>query len=74
MIYYIKRMAPLFFVAVIIASSCTDTKSSSKEETEINTMDSTSRVLKDNTEKLEAQTKKVEESIEKLDDEFEENN
>ncbi len=36
-------------------------------------MDSTSRVLKDNTENLEAQTKKVEESIEKLDDEFEEN-
>ncbi len=74
MIHYIKRMAPLVFVAVIMASSCSETKTKSKEETEINTMDSTSKELKVNTEKLEDQTRKVEESIEKLDAEFEENN
>lgn len=74
MIHYIKRMAPLAFAAFIIASSCTDTKTNTQEETEINTMDSTSALLKENADKLEAQTKKVEESLEKLDTEFETNN
>ena len=74
MIHYIKRMAPLAFAAFIIASSCTETKTNTQEQTEINTMDSTSALLKENTDKLEVQTKKVEESLEKLDTEFEPNN
>ncbi len=74
MIHYIKRMVPLAFAAVIIASSCTETKTNTQEQAEINRIDSTSRILKENTDKLEAQTKKVEESLEKLDDEFKANN
>ncbi len=74
MIHYIKRMAPLAFGAFIIASSCTETKTNTQEQTEINTMDSTSRLIKGSTDKLEDQTKKVEESLEKLDTEFETNN
>lgn len=74
MIHYIKRMAPLAFAAFIIASSCTDTKTNTQEQAEINTMDSTSALLKENADKLEEQTKKVEESLEKLDTEFETNN
>jgi hypothetical protein len=74
MIHYIKRMAPLAFAVLIIASSCTETKTNTQEQAEINTIDSTSRILKENTDKLEAQTKKVEESLEKLDTEFETNN
>jgi len=54
-----------------MASSCTETKTNTQEQTEINKMDSTSKVLKENKEKLEEQTKKVEESLEKLDKEFE---
>ena len=46
----------------------------SKEEIEITTMDSTSKVLEENTDKLEEQTKKVEESLEKLDKEFDTTN
>ncbi len=74
MIHYIKRMTPLAFAAFILASSCTESKTNTQEQTEINTMDSTSRVLKENADKLEDQTKKVEESLEKLDREFETNN
>ena len=74
MIHYIKRMAPLAFAAFIIASSCTDTKTNTQEQTEINTMDSTSALIKENADKMEDQTKKVEESLEKLDTEFETNN
>jgi len=74
MIHYIKRMAPLAFAALIITSSCTETKTNPQEQAEINTIDSNSRILKENTDKLEAQTKKVEESLEKLDTEFETNN
>ncbi len=74
MIHYIKRMVPLAFAAVIIASSCTETKTNTQEQAEINRIDSTSRILKENTDKLEAQTKKVEESLVKLDDEFKANN
>jgi len=74
MIHYIKRIAPLAFAAFIIASSCTETKTDPQEQAEINTIDSNSRILKENTDKLEAQTKKVEESLEKLDTEFEANN
>jgi len=74
MIHYIKRMAPLAFAAFVMASSCTETKTNTQEQAEINTIDSSSRILKENTDKLEAQTKKVEESLEKMDTEFENNN
>ena len=74
MIHYIKRIAPLAFMALIITSSCTETKTDPQEQAEINTIDSNSRILKENTDKLEAQTKKVEESLDKLDTEFEANN
>ena len=74
MIHYIKRIGPAAFAAIILASSCTDTKTSSQETTEITRMDSTSKVVNENKEKLEDQTKKVEASLEKLDKEFEENN
>jgi hypothetical protein len=74
MIHYIKRMAPLAFAALIIASSCTQTTTNTQEQAEINTIDSTSTILKENTDKLEAQTKKVEKSLEKLDTEFKANN
>ena len=73
MIHYIKRMTPLAFAALILASSCTESKTNTQQQTEINTIDSTSRVLKENADKLEDQTKKVEESLEKLDNEFETN-
>lgn len=73
MIHYMKRIAPLAFAAAIITSSCTETKTSTQEQSEINTMDSTSKALKESTDKLEDQTKKVEASLEKLDTEFETN-
>ncbi|HMJ48035.1 MAG TPA: hypothetical protein VK498_11945 [Ferruginibacter sp.] len=66
-----KRIIPLVFAAFIFASSCTESKTNTREETEIKTMDSTSKVLKENREKLEEQTKKVEASLEKIDKEFE---
>jgi len=74
MIPNMKRIALLAFAALIMASSCTETKTNTQEQTEINKMDSTSKVLKENKDKLEEQTKKVEESLEKLDKEFETNN
>jgi len=72
MISYMKRMAAIVVAAFIIAS-CTETKTNTEEQTEINKMDSTSKVIKENKEKLEEQTKKVEESVEKIDKEFETN-
>ena len=74
MIHYIKRMTPLAFAALILASSCTQSKTSTHEQVEINTTDSTSRIIKENADKLEDQTKKVEESLEKLETEFKTNN
>jgi len=71
MIPYMKRTAAFVFAVFIMASSCTETKTNTQEQTEINKMDSTSKVLKENKEKLDEQTKKVEESLEKLDKEFE---
>lgn len=73
MIKYFKWKRTLVFATIILASSCTETKTNTQEESQINTMDSTSKVLKENTEKLEEQTKKVEEFLEKLDKEFETN-
>ena len=66
---YIKKLAPIIFAALVI-TSCAESETNSKEEIEITTMDSTSKVLEENTDKLEEQTKKVEESLEKLDKEF----
>ena len=71
---YMKRMAPIAFAAVVLASSCTETKTNTQEQSQINTMDSTSKALKENQDKLEDQTKKVEASLEKLDKEFQTNN
>ena len=73
MISHMKRMSAFVFAAFIIAASCTETKTNTEEQTEINKMDSTSKVIKENKEKLEEQTKKVEESLEKIDKEFETN-
>lgn len=59
--------------AAILASSCTESKTTTEEEKEINVMDSTEKVVKEKIEDLEDQTKKVEESLEKLDKDFEDN-
>lgn len=70
----IQRAVMFCFMAAIIVSSCSEQTTTQKEETEINSMDSVSKTVKKNTEKLEDQTKKVEESLEKLDKEFETKN
>ena len=70
---YIKSLASIIFLAVVL-SSCAESETNTKEEIEITTMDSTSKVLEENTDKLEEQTKKVEESLEKLDKEFDTTN
>ena len=62
----------LGLAVVMITSSCTESKTSTEEKKEINSMDSTKKVINENIDKLEDQTKKVEESLEKLDKEFEE--
>ena len=68
-----KRMLPLAFL-VLMTSACSEsTKTTTEEETEINTMDSTEKVVKEKIDDLEDQTKKVEESLEKLDKEFDQN-
>lgn len=72
--HYLKRLAFPALAVIIMSTSCSESKTTSAEETRIKTMDSTSRSIKENTEKLDAQTKKVEESLEKLDTEFETNN
>ena len=74
MIHFIKRIAPLAFAAVIIFSSCSQSKTNTQEEAQINTMDSTAKAAKESADKMAAQTKKVEASLEKLDSEFERNN
>ncbi len=60
----------LAILACLAFSSCTEQKKSTQEEIEIKTMDSTSKSIKENTDKLEDQTKKVEASLEELDKEF----
>jgi hypothetical protein len=57
-----------------MASSCTEAKTSTQEQTEIIKMDSTSYSVKESTDKVEDQTKKVEASLEKLEIEFKTNN
>lgn len=71
---YIKRIVPFALFAIIITSSCSDSKTNSQEKNEITRMDSTSKAVKISADKLEEQTKKVEKSLEKLDKEFEDNN
>ena len=68
-----KKLIPLALAAFIVLS-CSDSKTTTEEKTEINTLDSTSKVVEDNTKKLEDQTKKVEDALEKLDKEFEKDN
>jgi septal ring factor EnvC (AmiA/AmiB activator) len=74
MINYIKGIAPLALIIATIASSCTEAKTNTQEQTEIIKMDSTAASVKESTNKLEDQTKKVEASLEKLDNEFKTNN
>jgi peptidoglycan hydrolase CwlO-like protein len=74
MLHYIKKFGALAFASVIILSSCAEATTNAEETTEINTMDSTSKAVKENTDKLEEQTKKVEASIEKVDSELKPNN
>ena len=74
MIYYIKKMTPLAIAAVFMLASCSDSKKGTEETTEITTMDSTTKTVKESISKMEDQTKKVEESLEKLDKEFEDKN
>jgi hypothetical protein len=70
---YSKFPAFILIAAFFLISSCNE-KTTTKEEVEITTMDSTSKVFKNNTSELEDQTKKVEASLEKLESEFEINN
>ncbi len=72
--YYVKKIALPAIASFLMLVSCSESKTTTQEETEIKTMDSTSRTIKEKTDKLDAQTKKVEESLEKLDTEFETNN
>jgi len=72
MMHYLKGVASLLF-GIILLSSCSETKTN-EEKIQISTMDSTSKVLKEQSDKLEDQTKKVEASLEKMDKEFESNN
>ena len=71
MTYYFKRIAPIAFAAIFLFSSCKESKTNTEEQVEITKMDSTSKAIKEATNKLEEQTKKVEASLEKLDKEFE---
>lgn len=58
-------------LASIMMTSCSDSNASPEEKAEIDKMDSTSKAVKDSTERLEEQTRKVEDALEKLDNEFE---
>ncbi len=71
---YMKRLAPFALAVLFFTTACNDSKVTSEEETEITTMDSTSKVVNEKREALEDQTKKVEESLEKLDNEFDSTN
>lgn len=66
----LKRFYLPAITAFLLCASCNSKPNSATEETEITTMDSTSREVETHTEKLKDQTEKVEESLEKLDKEF----
>ena len=70
MLLYIKKIGALAFALILMLSSCTESTTSAEEKMEINTMDSISKAVKENTDKLEEQTRKVEASIEKTDSDF----
>lgn len=74
MTYYIKRITPVALFLLVLTSSCSESKTNNQEKIEIERMDSISKAVKINADKLEEQTKKVEESLEKLDKEFEDKN
>ena len=74
MLLYIKKFGVLAFALILMLSSCTESTTSAEEKVKINTMDSTSKAVKENTDKLEEQTRKVEASIEKTDSEFKPDN
>lgn len=66
----LKKLFILSGIACMLSvAACTDRKTTTTEETEIKRMDSTSKVIKENTDKLDDQTRKVEESLEQLDKE-----
>ncbi len=65
--YYFKRLIPFFLIVAIAMSACNGDNTNTEEQIVINTMDSTSTVIKDSTKKLQDQTKMVEESIDNLD-------
>jgi len=71
---YIKRIIPFALFLLVLTSSCSESKTNDQEKIEITRMDSISKAVKINADKLEEQTKKVEKSLEKLDKEFEDNN
>ncbi|RYY68766.1 MAG: hypothetical protein EOO13_11415 [Chitinophagaceae bacterium] len=72
--HFIKTILIAGTISLLGISACSENKTAStQEEIEIKRMDSTSKAVKESTEKLEDQTKKVEESLEKLDKEFENN-
>ena len=66
-----KWMAVAVFA--IAVTSCKD-QADPREEVEIKTMDSTSKVVKENKDKLDDQTKKVEGLLENLDNQFDSTN
>lgn len=72
--HYTRLLTPIVLAALLTTASCVEKKTNTEEEVRIKSMDSTSKVIKENTEKLEDQTKKVEASLEKLDKEFESDN
>jgi hypothetical protein len=73
MFNFLKKLTPFVFVSMFVLA-CSENTTTTDEKVEIRSMDSTSKVLKDNTGRLEDQTKKVEASLEKLDNEFENDN
>lgn len=65
---------PLFAFALLAFTMSCQEQVTTKEKTEITTMDSTAQRAKEAADKLDEQTKKVEASIEKMDEEFKINN
>lgn len=72
--HFKKWTALAVFTFSLSVTSCSDGNADPKEEIEIKTMDSTTKVVNENREKLEEQTKKVEQSLEKVDSQFDSTN
>jgi hypothetical protein len=73
MLYNFKKLTPFLFISILFMA-CSENTNTTEEKVEIRNMDSTSKILIDNTSRLEDQTNKVEASLEKLDNEFENDN